>query len=640
MKVKRIISAIVVLILVAAIIAIYLHFYSIRRAEVFKEEAIHSYIKRDAGLHIIKDFSYNHYKKGKLLFSLKAKEHFLAEDQRSEFKDVKVIVYDVRGNQTYVVFAKEGILPKNRDTVILRSKAEVRSNEGWEIKTHSLIYKTDEEKLELPHHCDFEWKEEELSGKSDKMNYYPSDHILELVGKVMLKKKKGQPIKIIADYIAIREKENEILIRGNPAKIMQSLSIVKGEEFIITRIPLTKSFRDLEAERRVFFFYKIRAEDYVEKGLKNIKSMGNGLRVKFDNLNNITSWNLYNNAIIRATFFGYNKDVNDTVCILKAPSINGVYDERGKLEAIEASDKVLFKLVNHPVKLKKSVNGYSNVIKISLNEGEDKFLSKIEFEGKAELTTADGVGRAKRIEHDIKGERTILKGDSSWTTKELVIQADEIDYNGINGDLKALKKNKELIRTMILSNKKGVLRVDRSNPITIFSENVYIKDDVAKFIGEVSLLSADYVIYASEIEFYTNKEMMIANKINDFHTLGENKDEHYFLKSNKLIYEKAKKEFRFLSNIYMKALKSGLIIQAGEMSIMTDNIDNIKKISMADKVIIKKGQIDGLCDKASYEIEAEEIIMEGKSSLSKVGKNKIQGDKLILDTKKESVVAI
>lgn len=640
MKTKRIISVIIILILVSAIILIYAHFYSIKKAEVSKEEAVHSEIKRNAGLHIIKDFSYNHYKRGKLLFSLKAKEHFLAEDQRSEFKDVSVIVYDASGNQNYNVSAKEGILPKGRNFVILRNRAEVSSNQGWEIKTHALTYTTDEEKLEFPHHCNFEWEKENLRGKSDKMNYYPKKHILELAGKVMLVRKKEQPITINADYIVIREKGNEILIRGNPAKILQPLSFIKGNEFIITRIQSTKSFKDLRAEGGVFFFYRREGRESIEKELNNIKAKGNSLVVNFDNLNNITSWDLYNNAIIRVTFFGDKKDVKDTVCILKAPSIKGIYDERGKLQTIEASDKVLFKLVNHLVNLRKSLNGYSKAIKININEGEDKFVSKIDFGGGAELTTADGTGRANRIEHILKEERTILRGEASWATKELVIQADEINYDGANSSLKALKKDNELIRTMILSNKKGVLRVDHFNPITILSEEVYIRDDVARFVGEVSLLSAYYAIHAGEIEFYSNKEIMIANKISDFHTLGDNKDENYFLKADKLIYEKGKKEFRFSSNIYMRALKSNLTIQSGKMSIMTDNSDNIEKILMNDKVMIKKGQIDGVCEKASYEVEAEEIIMEGRSSLSKAGKNKIQGDKLILDTKKETVVAI
>jgi LPS export ABC transporter protein LptC/lipopolysaccharide transport protein LptA len=635
MKVKKILSIIVVSLLIASIAYIYLYFYNTKRVQI-KEETIKIENPNKRNLHIIKDFAYSHYKKNKIVFTLKAKEHFLAEDQRSEFNKVEVEIYNPKGEKEYLITAEEGILPKDKDFVLLRNKVLIKSSKGWEVKTHAIKYDTNEEKLEFPHNCDIKWKEEELTGRANSINYFSKARYLELIGNVILSQIKNELIKIKADYIMINEGENSILIKGEPAKVFHDNGVIRAAEFFITRDAGSKSFKSLTATSDVVFLYRSR-EEFSKGKLNNIKAMGNHLEANFDNYNHINSWRLSEDAAIRAVFYGDDQKVSDMVCAIRAPTIKGNY-ENGILKELEAGEKIIFKFIKHPINLNNSVFGYAKQIKIKISEQLDNALNEVILNDESELVFGDNKGKASRIEYDFKNERATLIGNASWKTPELLIKAYKIYFDNIKNELNASENADKLVQTTIVSHKKKIFQKNDKKPINLLSENVDVKGGTAKFSKKVILSSSKYVMHADEIMFDFDKEEMAANKIDNFQIVSDN-NEDYYLKADKMNYSNEKSLFNFTGDIYFKNISEGAVIKADKLKLNVDENGIIKNIIAEGNVSISKGSVNGECKKAFYNINSEEIKMEGSSNVSKDGKNKIQGEQLVLDVRNETIVA-
>ncbi|OGF66071.1 MAG: LPS export ABC transporter periplasmic protein LptC [Candidatus Fischerbacteria bacterium RBG_13_37_8] len=639
MKVKKIITAAIILVLLSLIVVIYIYFSKTGPTITNKEPKTVLSSDKSTNLHIMKDFAYTHYKKDRILFSIKAKEHLLTADQRSDFKNIEIDVFNDQKEKVYRITAGEGIITQEKELLILRNNVEIINKKGWKILTHVLRYLTEEEKIEIPHKLHITWENENAKGSALQMNYDMKNDFMKLIDNVMITQEKpGNKTELYASTLSIDEKENTAFLQGEPAQVVKNTNRISGSELKIKRNPQSKEIEKVEGQGDVAFLYNASTEKE-KQSFKKIEMKGNVLSADFDESGNISNWNVQDNSVLRAHLLGGEKEKQKSICVINAPIIQGIFSEKKNLSSITSQAGASLKIMKQSRKKWNSTTGNSQTIELIFSDKENVSLSKIIFSGKAQLNTDGGSGEAKRIEQNIDDEITSLKGNAHWLNQDLSIKADTISFNKKKNELKALHEGSNPIQTRVLSKNKKILQSNNNDSFIITSDTLEMKKDVIKYEGYVVLASSKYTIYSRTMEFDTKKNTLSADEIKNLKITNQSGNSNYVLKAKSLFYEQKGKKFELKGNVELEESGKGAKIISDKLQLVLDENDDIKEAIAEDKVKIHKGSIEGSCEKALYNIKNDEITLMKSAQISKSSKNKMHGEKLVLNLKDETILA-
>ena len=149
MRFKKVIAALIIISMCAGVVTIYWYFKQTQKTAQTPINKGINLKKIDYNKDQIKDFNYTYFKQGKKCFILKAKEHSLGTDQRSDLKTVDLIVFDEQGKENYTIHAGEGIISNKRDFVLLRAPVEIRNSKGWKVTAWLANYYPEEDRMEI-----------------------------------------------------------------------------------------------------------------------------------------------------------------------------------------------------------------------------------------------------------------------------------------------------------------------------------------------------------------------------------------------------------------------------------------------------------------------------------------------------------
>ncbi len=302
MNYKKLIANLIIFVILAGISIFY---YKIKEKHqktfrVVKTSPEHSFTKK-IDVHKMENFVYDHYRKDKKLFTLSAKFHIMLENQRSEMEIINIIIYDDKGKKSYEINAEKGFITKDRDLIVLWRNVYIKNIKGWEIKTSQVKYFPKEEILYLPVKSFITWEEKNIKGKAQSMKYYPKRKELEFIGSVSLTQNKDNNIiEIMGEHLILNEQNDNGILEGNPAKIRNNQSKIFGNKIIFNFYSDERTIKSADIYEDVLLIY---SKEEVEEGSdeRNIRAVGNTMKLEFDKEGRINSWSLYGNAEVKAS---------------------------------------------------------------------------------------------------------------------------------------------------------------------------------------------------------------------------------------------------------------------------------------------------------------------------------------------------
>ena len=588
----------------------------------------------------IKDFNYTYFKQGKKCFILKAKEHSLGTDQRSDLKTVDLIVFDEQGKENYTIHAGEGIISNKRDFVLLRAPVEIRNSKGWKVITWLANYYPEEDRMEIrggpPR---ISWEEKKAKGRATKINYYPKKDLIELIDKVELSQEKGEDIlKISGSYLSINEQENRTIIKGEPAEVSNREDRIIGKEIEIINFAKSQELEEVNVTGEAKLFHKVQELD-AQQSLKSLSVQGGKINACFAPAGNMSGWSVAEGVNLN-TISADPKDAQEkSSSTINAPYVEGIYNEKGNLTKMISHNGAVFQWVKVPYKINKPVEAQANTITIVFFEGKEQQIDKFLFEGNVLIKSKNGEGKARRVEFDKTEESYDLSGNAQWQTKDLSIKADKIKYNRTRDELSASNDGQKLIETQLFSKEKSLFAGNNSQNSIVLSKILTMSKGEIQFKDKVILTNKSVIIYTDLLKINKTHTQIYAEPVKDLKIMNEKADAaSYIIKSEKMNYLKNKGEFDFQGTVEMRTIADNLKISSQKLKAYVDDNNTLKKAFAEENVKLVKNKIAGISKKAEYSIKSNEVILMDSAELVDSDNNKLKGDMLKLNLNDDRIM--
>jgi len=552
---------------------------------------------------------------------------------------INIIVYDDKGEKSYEINAEKGFITRDRDLIVLWRNVNIKNIKGWQIKTNQMKYFPKEEILDLPVKSLLTWEEKHIRGKAQSIKYYPKRKELEFINSVSLRQNKDNNIiEIMGEHLILNEQNDNGILEGKPAKIKNNQNKIFGNKIIFSFYSDERTIKDADVYEDVLLIYS-KEEGEESSDERNIRAVGNAMKLEFDKAGKINSWSLYGNAEVKASEVKENKPLK---YILRSANIEGKYKEAAALSEIISPEAGILFLRDFSIEPPRIIEAKAKEISIAI-DSEKSFSPKlVSFKGDVEITEKDNQGLSNSAVLYLNENKLVLKKDATWINPDLKIKADNFDIYFDEKKVKAHNDNEKPLETFLLSNKISFAKNRKNSYIS--SKSLEIIGEKIKFSGSVFFSNNTYILFSDGMEADNEKGEIIANDLKELKIMKDadkgEKNSFYLLKAEKMNFFRKENRFQFAGKTEFRDTNEGIKIMSERITLEINDKDEITKALAEGAVSLFREKINGKSAKAEYKINEDLILLMDAAELTDAENNKLKGEFLTLNLKDDKIRAI